>query len=214
MNKEIKAIIFDLDGTLINNIKMFKHTAEIINKQFFNNNEKFKKVFNYVYCLFEKQMSLQTAYDKLTYKPNIDELNSAIYQVYPTTAKLVYGAKTYIKTLKKVGIKIGILTNGPQSQIKKIQALNLNKLIDSLIISGNCGIEKPDTRVYELIADKLNVLASECVFIGDNPYTDIVGAKKANMKSVLISNTQKDIGQTWTVKNFQELTKIPELTHY
>ena len=211
MDNNIKAIIFDLDGTLINNLNMFKNTAKIINERFFNNNENQKKVFNYVYCLFEKQNLTQTIYDTFSFKPIKDKLDSTIYQVYPKTAKLVYGAKSYLKKLKNNGVKIGILTNGPLNQNLKIESLNIKNMIDSVVISDEYGFKKPDAKIYQLILTKLNLSPTECVFVGDNPQTDILGAVNIDMKSVLISKEKKDFGQTWTVKNFQELTKIPEL---
>lgn len=97
-----------------------------------------------------------------------------------------------IKKLREMGIKTAIVTNIPvervESQRRKIAALGIADLFDAIVISGEFGIHKPDRRIFDHAAGLLGVSNGQCVFVGDDPTSDVQGALNADMEVVWIDN--------------------------
>lgn len=95
-----------------------------------------------------------------------------------------------VKKLRSLGIKTAIVTNVAtdrlQFQRNKINALGLTPLFDAVVLSGEVGAHKPDLRVFNHATNLLGVSNEDCVFVGDNPNADIVGALNAGMEAVWI----------------------------
>ena len=95
-----------------------------------------------------------------------------------------------VKKLRKLGIKTAIVTNVAedrfQFQRNKIEVMGLTPLFDAIILSGEVGVHKPDRRVFDYATQQLGVANENCVFVGDNPDADIIGAINAGMEAVWI----------------------------
>ena len=72
-------------------------------------------------------------------------------------------------------------------QIKKITRLGLNPYIDHLVTSEEVGAEKPDSRMFQRAASKLDAEVDRCLMIGDSKSKDVEGALAVGMTSQLIS---------------------------
>lgn len=62
----------------------------------------------------------------------------------------------------------------------------LARYLNPIIVSGAVGLEKPDPRIYHLALNALGCAPQEALFVGDTPETDIVGAEAAGCRAVLI----------------------------
>lgn len=95
-----------------------------------------------------------------------------------------------VKKLRALGIKTAIVTNVSEDrfafQRNKIDSMGLTPLFDTIVLSGEAGVHKPDRRVFDLATQRLGVSNENCVFVGDNPDSDIVGAINAGMEAVWI----------------------------
>jgi len=95
-----------------------------------------------------------------------------------------------LKKLKALGIKTAIVTNVDadrfEFQRNKIQVMGLTPYFDAIVMSGEIGVHKPDRRVFDCATSRLGVANEDCVFVGDNPDADIVGALGAGMEAVWI----------------------------
>ena len=95
-----------------------------------------------------------------------------------------------VKKLRQLGIKTAIVTNVAEGrfafQRNKIAAMGLTPLFDVIVLSGEVGVHKPDRRVFDYATKQLGVPNEACVFVGDNPDADIVGAVNAGMEAVWI----------------------------
>jgi putative hydrolase of the HAD superfamily len=113
----------------------------------------------------------------------------------------------YIKTK----YKIGLITNGKIIiQYGKIDKLNLREYFDTIVVSEEAGIKKPNKGIFEIALKSLNLRSEDCIYIGDHPVNDIDGADKAGMKTIWIK-----VNQPWkdelTVKPLKTITKLNEL---
>lgn len=90
----------------------------------------------------------------------------------------------YIKELKK-NYKTGLLTNaGKGSLERRFSNDELDIYFDDVVASGNVGMVKPYTEIYELAATRLGVEPEECIFIDDRElYCE--GAELTGMKTIL-----------------------------
>jgi putative hydrolase of the HAD superfamily len=97
------------------------------------------------------------------------------------------GAVDILDWCRAAGLKTGIITNGPSPmQRAKLEALDVASRVDTILVSGEEGVSKPDVEIYHRAARRLGVQPEQCLFVGDNPNTDIAGAVAAGMEAVWI----------------------------
>lgn len=89
-----------------------------------------------------------------------------------------------LKKIKTKGIKIGLISNADVIDCKYWYQTELGSMFDDVIFSCNVGMLKPDKKIYDLAMQHLNVLPSECIFVGDGGSNELYGAKTAGMKTV------------------------------
>jgi putative hydrolase of the HAD superfamily len=83
--------------------------------------------------------------------------------------------------------RLGLLTNGLSClQREKIIGSGLESSFDSILVSGDVGVGKPDPLPYRLLLDRLAVSPSHAVMVGDNPERDLAGARAAGVSAVWI----------------------------
>ena len=82
----------------------------------------------------------------------------------------------------------GIVTNGPsQMQRHKCQALGMDQIAPFIIVSEEVGYAKPDPRIFRDALDATGLGQPERVmFVGDNPRTDIDGARRFGMRTAWV----------------------------
>ena len=110
-------------------------------------------------------------------------------------------------------MKNAIVTNVPDdriaSQHKKIEALGIGELFDAVVISAEVGIHKPDRRIFDHVASLLGVSNFECVFVGDDPVSDVEGALGADMEVVWLDEWDYD-GRFGDEPRLHRVKKISE----
>ncbi len=95
-----------------------------------------------------------------------------------------------LQVLRELGqtFRLGLVTNGPGDlQYDKLDVAGLKGCFGAVVVSREVGIAKPDPRIFAIALDRLGVSASDSVFVGDNPKTDIVGAHAAGIKAVWLN---------------------------
>jgi putative hydrolase of the HAD superfamily len=103
------------------------------------------------------------------------------------------GMKDTLSALRKRGKRLGILTNGETLfQSRHIDALCLGDLVDEILISQAEGLRKPEAQLFHRAAARLAIKPSDCLFVGDNPSADILGAHAAGLQTAWFR-----CGQVW-----------------
>lgn len=98
----------------------------------------------------------------------------------------VPGVEALIDELKRT-YAVGLLTNGPiVAQRNKLEVLGWTDRFDATVITGELPAGKPDPRAFEAILSALTVEAGRSVYVGDQPITDVDGAKRAGMFAVQV----------------------------
>jgi putative hydrolase of the HAD superfamily len=114
-----------------------------------------------------------------------DRLADAFSDKKERAIGLVEGAVTVLKTLKKRGHGMALLTNGSSLlQRKKIERFGLSPFFDCILIEGEFGVGKPDERVFRVALEKLNARPSNAWMVGDDLARDIAGAQKLGIGTI------------------------------
>ena len=100
------------------------------------------------------------------------------------------------RKLKAQGVKMAIVTNITpellEHQHKKVEALGIAALFDAIIYSAEVGFHKPDRRIFDHAAALLGVPNEQCLFVGDDPKSDIAGALSAGMQALWIDRLESE----------------------
>ncbi len=94
--------------------------------------------------------------------------------------------------------------------VPELRAVGLLNYFDPIIVSGDYGYRKPDTRLFQKALDALQVRPEQALFLGNDLYHDIFGAQQVGMKAILISYNQGEpsdqtIAPDYTIYRFAEL---------
>ena len=106
---------------------------------------------------------------------------------FPFYSVLFSDAEAVLRELKRRGYYWGIITNGtmPQQNLK-VDHSGLRPLLDVGQVAGEEGVGKPHAEVFRRAAQRLCVAPENCVYVGDYPKNDIVGAQAAGMMPLYI----------------------------
>ncbi len=198
--KHKKAIIFDVDGTLV------------------DRRDAFIRFCNYLVDRYGEANPYQGTREALIeYMVEIDENGyGGLENFIPRLSKLwelphtieefvserneVFGKMTTpypelyeVLDSLKGRYKLGIITNGYSTvQRDKINSVNIAEYFDDIIVSGEQAFAKPDPRIFNLSCDRLGVTPQEAVYVGDYYPNDIAGALSAGIVPIWISEDPKD----------------------
>jgi FMN phosphatase YigB (HAD superfamily) len=92
---------------------------------------------------------------------------SAARNFVETPFETINGAEVYVKNITKKGYRIGILTNGLPSRHREIESSGLKKYFSTILVSSDYGVEKPQSRIYEIAITNASVVAQKIAFIDD-----------------------------------------------
>lgn len=189
MLTNIKAAIFDLDGTLINSMSLWDQididylTSKNIPVPNDLNDEISHLSFNQVAIYFKERFKLEDSLDDIK-----NTWNTMAYNHYSSDITLKDGVLEFLDFLKKSNIKIGLATSNSTELLEA--SLKFNKIydyFDAITITDEVSIGKHEPDVYLLAAKKLNVKPEECIVFEDI-LPAIKSAKKAGMKVIAVED--------------------------
>lgn len=198
---KVKAVLFDLDDTLYPEIMFvrsgFQIVAGYVSAMYgFNRHSLISRMMEILHNegrgkIFDILLKELGIYSKKTLGTLI-----LLYRTHEPSIKLYSDVIPTIKQLRSLKIRLGIVTDGMASiQRKKINALGLVNIIDSIIYSSELGkeFEKPAKLPFEIALDFLKVKANKALFIGNDIDKDIIGGISSGIISLLIDRNNKDI---------------------
>jgi len=218
----IKAVIFDLDNTLIDFLKMKKHSCEaaisaMIDAGLKVNKEKALKL---LFELYDKhglenprifQKFLKNILGKIDYRILANgivayrRVRSGFLEAYPHTSYVLL-------KLKSKGKKIAVVSDAPKLKAWiRLASMKIGDFFDVVVAFEDTKQLKPSTLPFDAALKKLGVKANECLMIGDLPERDIKGAKKLGMKTCFARYGNPKIRKTdadYEINDISELLAI------
>lgn len=194
-----KAIIFDLDGTLVNSIG---DIADAMNTVLSNRNY---STYDYdTYKTFVgsgvKSLVIKALPDTAPKQSEIDECLQNMMDVYSKNCtnktKPYDGILELLETLHAKNIKLSILSNKEDSLTKKVTKTILPNYFSPVLGLKEEALKKPNPNVALQICNTLDVNPEETIFVGDTN-VDIQTAINANMKAIGVSWGFRDKKELW-----------------
>jgi len=90
-----------------------------------------------------------------------------------------------LRALRESGYFLGIMSNRFEPYTDYLQERGLDVLFDLVVYAGEAGIRKPNPEVFHFMLNKAGFAPSESVYVGDNYFADVVGSRRAGMLPVL-----------------------------
>jgi putative hydrolase of the HAD superfamily len=219
----IKAIIFDLDNTLVDFMTMKDRAIDaavhaMVDSGLNMTQAQAKEKINAIYK--REGIEYQQVFDeflKVEYGNIDNKIISAGIVAYRTAREAAL--KPYPKVfptlieLIKMGIKLAIVSDAPSSEAwLRLSYLNFHHLFDVIITFDDSREKKPSPAPFNLALNRLYLSAQECLMIGDWAERDVVGAKAVGMKTVFARygdtfNTVNP-GSDYDINSISELINI------
>jgi YjjG family noncanonical pyrimidine nucleotidase len=235
MKNMYKAIIFDLDNTILNydqcEVDSMKRTCNT-HKLFHDDDmiqwNSFWRTFsehNFRYWMnFVNGGEVKTIGDVLmkSFRDTLNkddklhkDLSETYWNYFCNTCFFEDGANHVLSNVQKK-FQLGIITNGlSESQRKRLSTGKIYELFQSIVISDEVGVRKPKKEIFEIALKELKVTNTDVLFIGDSLQDDYQGSKNAgidfcyyNRKKSEISN---DIKPKYIINDLIELLNVVEL---
>ncbi|MBY0121593.1 HAD family hydrolase [Bacillus sp. S/N-304-OC-R1] len=214
----IKAIIFDLDGTLLNrdeSVKKFiDNQYERLNK-WVGHIPKEKYTIRFIELDSRGYVWKDKVYQQLVAEFEITGVNwEDLLQDYISEFKHSCvpfpNLISMLEDLRKGNLLLGIITNGyGQFQMDNIKALGIEKYFKTILVSEWEGIKKPAPKIFKKALEQLKVLANESIFVGDHPENDVKAAQNVGMKGIWKKDFQwESVKADITVDDLTELPLI------
>ncbi|MEK7590797.1 MAG: HAD family phosphatase [Patescibacteria group bacterium] len=209
------AILFDLDGTLMNTIKLYERAvidtirgygATLTPRRFaeiYRSGDSISEWIREFGIDPEKKHEIRSGRDK-----RYMELLRTSVEWYP-------GAELLLRTLQ-VSSPLGLVTGSWKTYLEAIEErLPFHNHFETIVTADDMGaFPKPHPHALLLAADRLSIDPKTSVYIGDQSF-DIAAAKSAGMKSILVETeyTPEDAGKNadFVVKSLREIQKILSL---
>ena len=189
----IQAVLFDLDGTLLDRDASVRR---LVNRQYHTFSTTMSHVPKDAFItrfmeldargyVGKDEVYRQLANEFQLNDATLQTLYDYFYTHYHQHCVPFPGLLTLLKTLVTQGIKLGIITNGGQAfQTKSIDALKIAPYFSTIVTSEQEGIRKPDPQIFQRALQRLGATANAAAFVGDHPIADVGGAQRAGLKAI------------------------------
>ncbi|MEL0097866.1 MAG: HAD family hydrolase [Planctomycetaceae bacterium] len=108
------------------------------------------------------------------------QIEQAYWGAFLSAAEIYPEVYEFLDDLRLLGIPVVIVTDlTADIQFRKVLYWKLDRYIDWIVTSEEAGADKPAAKIYEIALAKLGGVEGEIWMVGDNPETDIAGAKAA-----------------------------------
>ena len=222
-NVSIKGVIFDLDNTLLDFMKMKEVAVKSAIKGMIEAGLEIdeQKSYEDIISIYEEfGWENQKVFDvflnkSIGYVDNkflaagivaYRRAREANLLAYPNVNRTLVG-------LTKLGIKLAVVSDAPSREAwMRIYYLNLYHFFDAVITFDDSGERKPSSKPFEMALNKLKLKAEDSLMIGDWPDRDVVGAKQIGMRTAFAAYGDtfgtKNSGADWDIQDVSEVINI------
>jgi putative hydrolase of the HAD superfamily len=219
----IKGVVFDLDNTLLDFMKMKEFAVKAAIKGMIEaglkvNEDKSYIEINSIYEEFgwENQKVFDVFLEKSIGHVDNKFLAAGIvaYRRAREANLMAYpNVNKTLLALSKSGIKLGVVSDAPSREAwMRIYYLNLYHYFDVVITFDDSGERKPSPIPFQLALDGMGLRPEETIMIGDWPERDVVGAQQIGMKTAFARYGDTfgtvNSGADWDLNDIYQLVNI------
>ena len=178
---DLEAVIFDLDGTLIDTVDLIRHTFQHTTKTLLGRDIPDDELMAGVGCPLIVQMA---TFDAERAEELTDFYRTYQVGIHDDYVKEYPGVEEVLADLHARKVPMAIVTSKSHDVARKgLRLFDLNKYFDVLIGADDVEIHKPDPYPLHVAAERLGVDIKRSIYIGDSPF-DMRAAVGANSISV------------------------------
>jgi putative hydrolase of the HAD superfamily len=193
----IQAVTFDVGGTLIEpwpsvgevyarvaaRLGAGEVAADRVQRQF---HEAWRRRPRFDYSRDGWAQMVAESFAGLITRPRDERLFEAVYEEFagPGAWRIHDDVLPTLDQLASRGIALGIVSNWDERLLPLLRALGLADYFEAIVISCDVGFTKPSPVIFEQAARKLGLPAEAILHIGDNPQTDVAGARSAGFRAL------------------------------
>lgn len=177
-----KAVIFDLDGTLVDSMWMWKDIdVEFLKRYGYDCPDGLQRAiegmsFTETAAYFKERFELPLKLEEI--KKIWTEMS---LEKYRSQVSLKHGVREFLQHVKSLGLRCGIATsNGREMVDAVLESLHIGPYFQVVTTACEVAAGKPEPDIYLKVADTLKVQPSECLVFEDVP-AGIMAGKRAGM---------------------------------
>ncbi len=221
---KIKAILSDLDKTLIEDALVPEQVIRIVKTFLEISQEKASQIVKDFYAIQATKAHFLNGYSKVGawktvfFQNNIDysykqlyELNNLFWTTAASYARPYEGVIETIALLKEQGFLFGIVSGG--DYMTRYQHLNETGILpfaDVVVTTEEIGYVKHGRNLYSVAAHELGIQYTEAIAVGDNEMADILLPKEDGFITVKIDPEKGPTQADFRIETFSEVIDILE----
>jgi len=216
----IKGVIFDLDNTLLDFMKMKSSSIKsaidgMIEAGLDLDRE---KASDEIYDIYDKK---GYEYQDVLSEFITDKVGELDYKILAggiveykkakeKSLNLYPDVYETLISISKLGLKLGIVSDAPSREAWiRLYTVKIHDLFDEVVTYNDTGVHKPGKEPFELMIRRLNVDFQNCIMIGDWPDRDIKGAKQLGMKTAFAKyGSTQNISHSGADYDLEHITDI------
>lgn len=216
MLQDIDAVIFDMDGTLIDSMWVWVAVdVDYLKKYHLTEPENFHEDMEGM-SYTEVAQYYAHVFPELdrTVEEIMAEWMDMAYDKYMNDVTLKPGVREFIENIRAQGKKTGIATSNTRELVEDtLNALGIRHLFDSIKTSCEAGAGKPAPDVYLMVSEEIGVPPQRCLVFEDVPM-GILAGKNAGMKACAVEDAysvslteKKRALADYYIKDYYEIEK-------
>jgi len=236
-NQTIKAIFFDLDGTLRHSVPEAREVSSEYTATLglHINEEDRQRAARWEYLYWASSADLRD--DLIAHPPDTEQfwieysrrrliavgaspawaeehaadVSAHMGEMYRPDSIVPDDVQRTLPILKEAGYYMAVLSNRDKPFLDVMESHKLSPFFEFSLAAGEVDIYKPEPGVFEHALKRANLAASEVAYVGDNYFADIVGARRAGLTPVLYDpNNIFPEADCITIRSFDQLKSVIE----
>ena len=190
MLQDVKAVIFDMDGTLIDSMYVWNEIdEEFLRRHKLEEPPEMKREiegmrFIETAIYFKERFQLEAPIEEI-----MAEWHTSAIEKYCTEVQCKPGVVSFLRYLKEAGYKLGVATSSSSELVTPcFEQLGLNPFFDVVVTGADVTHGKPDPEIYLMAAELLQVFPNRCLIFED-VVQGIQSGISAGMKTCAVYDT-------------------------
>jgi HAD superfamily hydrolase (TIGR01549 family) len=137
------------------------------------------------------------------------QLNTYMGEAYKPKSIVPEDVMRVLPVLQQGGYVLAVISNREKPYLEEIQTLGLAPFFELVLAGGELRMWKPEPHIFVHACEQLKISPTEAAYVGDNYFADVVGSRRAGLRPVLYDprGIFPDPGCS-TIASFDELTTI------
>src|SRR6266705_4185913 len=207
--RELSAVVFDLDNTILRSSIGARQglltAARLISAELKKNGHSYgqRNLFKRLRLIDHEMLRRKYLYNRDVWwrtllgelglgkrLPWIHPVTLRYWDAYAANSPPFRDAEPTLHRIRKMGLKIGLVSDSdgtPGMKRKRIRGVAFRNMFHAVVVAGeDTPRVKPGHESFRLIAERFSVQPESCIYVADNPRTDIVGAQAVGMAAVIV----------------------------